>query len=65
MDLEKGWQEEPHGAQNTHKHEHPQEQAVNNHRDELPVLDDLQTNRGWLAVLSTEFLLPLNHSLTR
>lgn len=23
MDLEEGWQEEPHGAQNAHEHEHP------------------------------------------
>lgn len=53
MDLEEGWQEEPHGAQNTHNHEHPQEQAVDDHCDEFPVLDDLQTNRGWLQVPST------------
>lgn len=53
MDLEEGWQEEPHGAQNTHNHKHPQEQAVDDHCDEFPVLDDLQTNRGWLQVPST------------
>lgn len=49
VDLEEGRQEEPHGAENAHKHEHPQEQAVDHHCDKFPVLDDLQTNRGWLV----------------
>ena len=44
--LKEGRKEEPHGAQDAHEHKHPQEQAVDNHRYEFPVLDDLQTDGG-------------------
>lgn len=54
MDLEEGWQEEPHGAQNTHNHEHPQEQAVDDHCDEFPVLDDTLISIITLQMLCDE-----------
>lgn len=44
--LEEGRQEEPHGAQHTHNHEHPQEQPVDHHGHVLPVLHDLRADRG-------------------
>lgn len=46
MGLKEGRKEEPHGAQDAHEHKHPQEQAVDDHRYEFPVLDDLQTDGG-------------------
>lgn len=47
MGLKEGRKEEPHRAQDTHEHKHPQEQAVDDHRYEFPVLDDLQTDGVW------------------
>lgn len=44
--LEDGRQEEPHGAQHTHNHEHPQEQPIDHHGHVLPVLHNLWADRG-------------------
>lgn len=44
--LEEGRQEEPHRAQHTHNHKHPQEQPVHHHGHVLPVLHDLRADRA-------------------
>lgn len=46
MGLEEGRQEEPHSAQHTYDHKHPEEQAVHHHGHVLPVLHDLRADRG-------------------
>lgn len=59
--LEDGRQEEPHGAQHTHNHEHPQEQPIDHHGHVLPVLHNLWADRGGShrSVLGSPCSLPV------